>query len=271
MPVERIERLDDPRVAEYHNVPDPELLREHGTFVAEGRHVVRTLLAASRFEVRSVLVSPTVMEALADILPLRPAMPVYVADPRLMSAIVGFNVHRGCLATGVRPRPQALAEVLGDAHSSSRLLIVEHVANADNIGGLFRNAAAFGAEAVLLSPRCCDPLYRKAIRVSVGASLRVPFATLHDWPDEIAAVRRAGYTVVALTPDRSARELAAMVSEARWPETIAVMVGNEGEGLSTGALEAADVCARLAMEPGMDSVNVATAAAVALYLCRHRS
>ncbi len=269
MPVERIDSMDDPRVAEYRSVPDPELLRDRGVFVAEGRQVVRMLLTSSAFPVRSVLVSPAALESLGDALLARPDVPVYVMDPMQLAAIVGFNVHRGCLAIGQRPQPPGLDDVLRMAGQPRLIVITEHVANVDNMGGIFRNAAAFGAGAVLRSPRCCDPLYRKAIRVSTGASLRIPFATLGEWPGDLGAVRRAGYTVVALTP-HGAPDLADLAAQATWPGRIALMVGHEGDGLSPAALAIADLRARLDMQPGVDSVNVATAAGIALYVCANR-
>ncbi len=188
MPIEPIEHASDPRLAGYRNVPDPVLLRDHGVFVAEGRLVVRTLLTGSRFVVESVLVTRSALESLADVLDAQPALQVFVADLAVLSAIVGFNIHRGCLALGRRPVPLSVPQALAGAGEAPLVVVTERVGNADNMGAIFRNAAAFGAGCVLLSPECCDPLYRKAIRVSVGASLRLPFAVVPDWPGGLAQV-----------------------------------------------------------------------------------
>jgi tRNA G18 (ribose-2'-O)-methylase SpoU len=268
--VEPIARLDDPRVAEYRNVPDPELLRAHGVFVAEGRQVVRTLLTASPLSTKSVLVSPAALEGLRDVLERRDDVPVYLADPHHLTAIVGFDVHRGCLAIGQRPPARPYEEVIESAGRSRLLVVAERVSNVDNIGGLFRNAAAFGAGAVLLSPGCCDPLYRKAIRVSIGTSLRVPFGVIDRWPQGLTLLKRAGFSVLALTPDGSAPDLVEWAARAPWPERIALLLGHEGDGLSEAAMAAADVRVRLTMQPGIDSLNVATAAGIAMYVCAAR-
>jgi tRNA G18 (ribose-2'-O)-methylase SpoU len=165
-----VDDLDDPRVAEYRNIPDPELLLARGVFVAEGRHVVRHLLASDRFEAKSVLVSPTALDGLRDALGTQAPLPVYVMAVERLTALVGFNVHRGCLAIGVRPPGAPTAAWWREAARSRLVVAVERVGNADNLGALFRNALAFGAGGILLSPGCCDPLYRKSIRVSMGAA-----------------------------------------------------------------------------------------------------
>lgn len=251
--------FDDPRIEDYRNVPDPELLARRGLFVAEGRHVVRRLLA-SRFRTRSLLVTPSVRAALADLVDASGDLPVYVVDQDVMNGITGFNIHRGCLAVGQRPPAAGVDDVTRNA---SRVVVLERVSNADNVGGIFRNAAAFGAGAVLLGPSCADPLYRKAIRTSMGASLRVPFATLDDWPGDLSRLRAAGFTLLALTPADGARPIRDAAPGA--PGRAALLVGHEGEGLSPEALSAADACVRIPMAAGIDSVNVATAAAIALY------
>jgi tRNA G18 (ribose-2'-O)-methylase SpoU len=264
--IEYVHSLDDVRVADYRNVPDAVLLRERGVFVAEGRLVVRTLLDQRRHPVRSVLLTPAARDAMADALDPRPDVPVFVAPLDLVSAIVGFHVHRGCLAIGERTSGATAAGGLHAAVDTSLIVVAEQVGNADNMGAVFRNARAFGAGCVLLSPECCDPLYRKAIRVSLGASLRLPFAEIVDWPDGLQSIKDAGYAVVALTPEPSAAELTTFA--ARRPARIALLMGHEGLGLSLRALTYADARVRVAMRPGMDSINVATAAAIAMYVCR---
>jgi len=253
--------VDDPRLADYRNVPDPDLLRSRGVFIAEGRHVVRRLVTGSRYTARSLLLTPAAVESLTDLLPVLEAVPVFVVSQAAMDAVTGFNIHRGCLAIGERrplPSWQSLA-------SGARLLVLlEQVANADNVGGIFRNAAAFGVEAVLLGPSCTDPLYRKAIRTSMGATLQIPFALMEDWPADLHRLKDQGFRVLALTPSDAAHALDALGAAPR----TALLVGHEGNGLSDEALGAADVTARIPMAAAVDSLNVATATAIALYALR---
>ena len=202
-----IDDLDDPRIALYRGIPDPELLRAHGVFVAEGRQVVRQLLASDRFRTRSVLVSPAALEGLRDAFDEEGPLPVFVMPAERLSLLVGFNVHRGCLAIGERQPPAAVEPWWRQAEASRLVVAAERVGNADNMGALFRNALAFGAGGILLSPGCCDPLYRKSIRVSTGAALRLPFAVDEQWPDGLGRLREAGVRVLALTPGPPALDL----------------------------------------------------------------
>jgi len=267
MNVETIDTLDDRRVADYRNVPDPVLLKQRGLFVAEGRLVVRHLLAGHHYAVRSVLVSAAALENLRDVLETRPEIPVYVAPVDVLSGIVGFNMHRGCLAICQRPAGATVAATLASAASARLIVVAEQIGNADNMGGLFRNAMAFGAGAVLLSPNCCDPLYRKAVRVSIGGTVRVPSAVIEDWPSGLTALKQAGYTLVGLTPDARARELGEWAFHERRPARVALVVGHEGFGLSDAALALTDVRVRIEMVAGVDSLNVAAAAGIAMYAC----
>jgi tRNA G18 (ribose-2'-O)-methylase SpoU len=263
-----IDDLDDPRLADFRNVPDPVLLRERGLFIAEGRLVVRQLLASPSFRTRSVLVSPPALTGMRDALENRAGLPVYVLPVSRLSALVGFNLHRGCLAVGERPSPTSLEALVEGARASRLLVVAERIANADNVGGIFRNALAFGAGGVLLGPNCCDPLYRKAIRVSIGGTLRVPFAQAAAWPADLEAVRAAGFTVVALTPGGGAGTLEAQLRAMPPGAAMAVLAGHEGEGLTEGAVHHADWCARIPMQPDVDSLNVSTATGIALHACR---
>jgi tRNA G18 (ribose-2'-O)-methylase SpoU len=265
VPIEYIHNSDDARIADYRGVPDPVLLRERGVFVAEGRLVVRTLLTESRYAAESVLVTPQALEVLGDLIACRPDLRVFVANLDVLAGVVGFNVHRGCLAVGRRPAPVSLADTLHAAASASLIVVLERVGNADNVGAIFRNAGAFGAGCVLISPGCCDPLYRKAIRVSIGASLRIPFAEVGDWPAGLEAVRAAGFALVALTPHGVTEEL--LECAATRPRRVALLVGHEGEGLTAGAAARADRRVRIGMAEGVDSLNVASAAAIAMYVC----
>jgi tRNA G18 (ribose-2'-O)-methylase SpoU len=213
------------------------------------------------------------MRSALDCLP--PGTPVYLAPQDLMNAVVGFNIHRGVLASGYRPTPPLLQSLLA---ASAALVILEDLANHDNMGGIFRAAAALAGPAnphaphadagpaprgasILLSPRCCDPLYRKAIRVSIGAALRIPFARLEPWPEALAAIKSAGFSLVALTPDPAAVPIDHLAP----PPRPALLLGAEGPGLTPGALAAADLRVRIPINPATDSLNVVVAAAIALH------
>lgn len=263
MPIIPIDDPQDPRLVDYHRVPDPQLLRERGVFVAESRLVVRELLAHPRLGTRSLLTTPAALDSLQDLLDDRPDnLPIYVAPHQFLERVVGFNVHRGCLAIGERPAPTADAGV--PALGSARLVVVlEQVANPDNVGSIFRNAAAFGAGCVLLSPGCCDPLYRKAIRTSLGTTLRIPYGNIDDWPDGLSRLRELGYTTLALTPDRDADDLDTVAAAP--PARVALLLGTEGAGLSDEAAARVDRRVRIPIASGIDSLNVATAAGIALY------
>jgi tRNA G18 (ribose-2'-O)-methylase SpoU len=271
MPLERVCDLSDPRLADYRHVPDPELLRRGEIFVAEGRLVVCALLADSSFVTRSILVTETALDALRDVIEPRLAdQAVYVTDQATIQQVTGFNIHRGCLAIGRRPPRVGLEEFLARSEtrcSEAPLVVLEHIVNADNVGGIFRNAAAFGAAAVVLGPNCCDPLYRKAIRTSMGAALRVPFVDAGKWPDALGRLRQAGYTVVALTPRAEALSIDELMGRIVRSDLrrLALLAGSEGPGLSESALAGADLSVRIPMASGVDSLNVATAAAIALH------
>lgn len=263
----RIETLGDPRVAAYRDVKDADLRRGR-TFLAEGRLNVRRLLTVSRFRTRSVFVTPAGLDAIREALLRAGSDPaVYVASQEVLSGVVGYAMHRGCLAEGLRdPGPEPGLEALcGAGGSPPRLCVaLEDVANPENVGAVFRNALAFGAEGVLLTPHCVDPLYRKAIRVSMGASLRVPFARAAAWPHELRRLREAGVFVAALCTSRRATP----ISDLRLPACArgaALVVGCEGSGLSDAAC--AEACARVTipMAAGIDSLNAGTATGIALH------
>ena len=257
----RVSAFSDPRLDDYRNVPDPELLRARGIFVAEGRLVVRRLLESSRFRARSLLVTPAAHEALADAIEPFPDLPVYVVTQDTMNEVTGFNIHRGCLAVGERPATLSWMDV---ARGASLLVILDRVSNADNVGGIFRSAEAFGADAVLLERSSTDPLYRKAIRTSMGAALSIPFARIDAWPEALRVLREDGALLVGLTPGEHAPTLADTIASFR-DRRVAFVVGHEGEGLTREATQACNVLARIPMANGVDSLNVATATAIALY------
>jgi len=245
----------------YRGVSDPDLLRAHGLFVAEGRLVVRRVLEDSRYRVHSVLVNAAARRQLADVLEPLDGVPVVDASRDELETITGFSIHRGCLALVHRPAPPAVDEViaLGDT-----LLVLDGVANADNVGGAFRNAAAFGAAGVIVGPTCCDPLYRKAIRTSMGAALRVPFARAAAWPDALRAVRAGGFLLAALTPRAPSEPLDQFVLRARG-RRVALVAGAEGAGVSHEVADVADARVRIPMAPEIDSLNVAVAIGIALH------
>jgi tRNA G18 (ribose-2'-O)-methylase SpoU len=250
---------DDPRIADYRNIPDPALLNERRLFAAEGRHVVRRLLAARRLVARSVMVTAPALAALAgDIDP--DAVTVFLVPQAVMNTVAGFNIHRGCLAIGERGEPLEWRSV---ARHARRLVILERVANADNIGAIFRHAAAFDADAVLLGPGCTDPLYRKSIRTSMAAALTVPFAHATPWPDALRELRADGFFIVGLSPCPAAPAIRDTAGTVGRP--VAVVAGHEGDGLTREAIEACDTLARIPISESVDSLNVATAVAITLY------
>ena len=258
---ERILTIDDPRVAAYRGVSDPELLRSRNLFVAEGRIVVARLIEDGRWPVRSVLVSDAAKRDLEPTLAAIAArVPILVCEAADFLGITGYDIHRGCLALVERPPALPLEEVLAAAHLA---VVLEGVGNADNVGGVFRNAAAFGADVVMLGPTCCDPLYRKAIRTSMGATLRVPFVHLDDWPAALTRLRAAGFSLVALTPREPSEPLDRFASRPRAPK-LALLVGAEGQGLSAAVESAADDRVRIPIARGIDSLNLAVATGIAL-------
>ena len=261
VPIVRIEDPDDPRLAAYRNVPDHTLLTEQGLFVAEGRLVVRRLIETERLPTRSVMVTDAALVPLLDLLDTRQELPVYLVPQAVMNGITGFNLHRGCLALGERPRPSRWRELVTGAR---RVVALERVGNADNVGSVFRSASAFGVGAVLLEQGCTDPLYRKAIRTSMGTALAMPFAAAEPWPDVLRELARDDWVVMAMTPSMRALPLRAIVP-AIADRQVVVVVGHEGDGVSADALDACTHQARIPMTNGVDSLNVATAAAIAMY------
>jgi tRNA G18 (ribose-2'-O)-methylase SpoU len=255
--VEPIADADDPRLADYRLPHGTERARGRA-FVVEGRLLVRKLIA-SRFTLRSVLTTHNALAEVERALAARGDACVYLAAADTIARVLGFAFHRGCLAAAERPDAPSLETLL--AGPARVVLGLEGVTNPDNVGGAFRNAAAFGADGVVLSPGCGDPLYRKAARVAMGGSLAVPFVHAPDWPAALARLRAAGFTLVALVPDADAVELRTL----RVPARVALLVGAEGDGLAAATRAAADVVATIGMAPGADSLNVATASGIALY------
>lgn len=263
---ESIEHLDDPRVASYAHVGDHTWLRAHGLFVAEGRLVVERLVEERRFAVESLLLTPAAHVSLGAALTSLSA-PIYLCSQQVLNTLTGVDFHRGCLALAHRGDP--LVPI--DSLAGSRLIIaLEGMANPDNIGGIFRNALALGADGVILDQTTGDPLYRKAIRTSMGATLRVPFARMDNWPAGLAQFREAGFTIVALTPATDAADINALAGS-RGPGPLMLLAGHEGHGLTEAAISASDVRCRIPVEPRSDSLNVAVAVGIALAMISCRS
>jgi len=255
---EPIDHASDSRLATYRLVGDPAALEREGLFVAEGRLVVERLLEDGRFGVHSVLVTPPALAALGRTLERRPGTTVYVGDPAMLREITGFDFHRGCLALAFRPSVAASLPV-----TATCVLALEGVSNPDNVGGLFRTASAFGVDAVILDRATADPLYRKAIRTSMAAALRVPFVRVDRWVEGLASLRASGLRLVALTPHPDAVPLDDYA--ARRDGRIVLAVGSEGFGLGETSLALADARVRIPIDPHADSLNVVTAAAIALH------
>jgi len=252
----------DPRLELYRSVRDPDLAAMHGVFVAEGRIVVGRVLDDPSYRVQSLLLNDAAHRDLeAAVARLDPSIPIFICKTDDFRALTGFNIHRGCLALVERPAPLGVSDLIADAQ---RLLVLEGVTNADNVGGIFRNAAAFGADGVLLSPDSCDPLYRKAIRTSMAAVLRVPFARSRDWSADLARIRAAGFALVAFTPSEKAEPIDAFATRAGIMR-LALAFGGEGSGLTPVLLAAADASVRIPVTRDVDSLNVAVAAGIALY------
>lgn len=264
----------DQRVADYAGLKDAALRQRmesrapggspdgadasEGMFIAEGTLVLRRLLA-SPYPLRSVLVTPQRLPVLHEILP-EPPVPVFVAPQEVMNAVTGFNIHRGVLAIAERMPLPTPGDLLAGA---KRIAVLENLNDHENLGVIFRNAAAFGLDAVLLSPGCCDPLYRRCVRVSMGHVLGIPYARVAAWPAGLSEVREAGFLLVGLTPDRDAADIRTLGLDGQ--PRVGFLLGAEGPGLSAAALALVGVRARIAMAPGVDSLNVANAAAVAFH------
>ena len=262
--IQDISDAADDRLAVYRDLKDSALRRSaelaDGVFVAEGKLALEAVLA-SRYPLRSVLALRRRVGALYE-LNLPVGVPVYVVDDHVMASITGFDVHRGLLGIAGRLPAVTPRDLL--AHNpSSLLLVVEGVNDQENLGAIFRNAAAFGAGAVFLDPTCSDPLYRRSVRVSLGHVLKVPFTRLEPWPGSLQLLREAGFELLALTPGPGAERIEAVSCELQGSR-VALIVGAEGPGLSPGVLA---MCrqVRVPMAPGVDSLNVAAATAVALH------
>jgi tRNA G18 (ribose-2'-O)-methylase SpoU len=287
-PVTAVSDCRDPRLADYVGLTDAKLRRsleaEHGLFIAESERVIRRAVAAG-YGLRSLLVTSDRLTALADLVGSCPG-PVHVMSPAAAADLTGFQLHRGALASMQRLPLLTVTELVqrgrrivvradivdhgnvGGAiqHTGppQRILVLEDLVDHSNVGAIFRCAAALGIDAIVLAPRCADPLYRRAARVSMGAVFAIPYARMTDWYRGLAELREAGFQLLALTPDESAVPITKIQMAGR----LALMLGTEGDGLSSHWLDQADVAVRIPMAPGavavgVDSLNVVAAAAVA--------
>lgn len=225
--------------------------------------MVRRLVEDGRVRFRSLLLNDAAFASLRDVVDaLDETVDVFVSPAHVIADVAGFNIHRGCLAVAERPAPQPMDALI----AASRFVVaLERVVDADNVGSVFRNAEAFGVDAVFLSPGCCDPLYRKAIRTSSGATLMVPFATADPWPDALDRLAAAGFTILAMTTDANAVRLGDVVSRAIAMQPVAVLLGTEGHGLTEAAQSRSHVSVHIPISPSLDSLNIATAAGITLH------
>ncbi|HWB67011.1 MAG TPA: RNA methyltransferase [Mycobacteriales bacterium] len=264
-PVVEVTDLDDPRLADYRSLTDVALRRRlepaGGLFIAESALVIERAVAAG-YRLRSALMTAEWLDRTAGALAGSDA-PVYLAAQSLLDSVTGFHVHRGALASvHRRPLPEP-GEVMAAAR---RLVLIEDIVNHTNLGAIFRAAAALGMDGVVLSPRSADPLYRRSVRVSMGAVFSLPYARATSRPEWLAELRSAGFTVAALTPAPDAVPL----DEVNFApdDRVALLLGTEGEGLSQASIAGADLAVRIPMTAGIDSLNVAAAAAVAFWALR---
>jgi len=285
-----VDDAGDPRLGDYARLTDVDLRKsleaEHGLFMAEGEKVIRRAVAAG-YGVRSLLATERKAAALGDLAAVCGA-PAYVVPEPVAERLTGYHVHRGALAAMDRRPLPAVAGLLASARHvviledivdhtnvgssvqhtkpANRVLILEDIVDHGNVGGIFRCAAALGIDAVILSPRCADPLYRRAVKVSMGAVFAVPYARMTDWYGGLAELRAAGFRLLALTPDQSATA----IGKVAMGERVVLMLGTEGDGLSSRWLHEADAPVCIPMHPaavaaGVDSLNVVAAASIACY------
>ena len=259
-PVIAVDDPADPRLEPYRNVRERDLVGRARLFLAEGKVVIEKLVDSPHHRLDSLLVAAHRVAGMAELLSrLDPATPIFAASQRVVDAVAGFPLHRGLVAVGRRVDPPAAAQLLASLPERATILVLAGIANHDNIGGIFRNAAAFGVGAVLLDQRCCDPLYRKAIRVSVGAALLVPFARLGPGADVPALLAEHGFRMIGLSPAGRFR-----LSQLPAARRNAVLLGAEGPGLPQDLLDRS-ISVRIPMAAGFDSLNVATASGIVLH------
>lgn len=258
--------LQDPALDDYLRLTDVALRRRlepaGGLYLAESLKVIERALAAGH-RPRSVLTRRAWLPDLEAALAGHPDVPVYVGEDAALERLTGFHLHRGALASMHRPVPPEPADLLAGAR---RVVVLEDIVDHTNVGSVFRSVAGLGADAVLVTPRCADPLYRRSVRVSMGTVLQVPWTRLPEWTQALPLLHGAGFQIAALALGDDAIDLDVLAAEG--PDRLALVLGTEGDGLSRSALAAADRVVRIPMQHGVDSLNVAAAAAVALWALR---
>jgi tRNA G18 (ribose-2'-O)-methylase SpoU len=263
-----LESAADPRVADYTQLTDVHLrkLREpaEGMYIAESSRVLRRALAAGH-RPRSFFLAEKWLDDLQDILGAYPDVPAFIGTAALLEEITGFHLHRGAMAAMQRPAPVPLPELLAGAR---RVAVLEDIVDHTNVGAIFRSAAALDIDAVLVSPRCGDPLYRRSVRVSMGTVFQVPWARLTSWPQDLVLLKEQGFTVAALELTDDAQDVDKVA--AANPGRLALVLGTEGAGMSKETLAAVDIAVKIPMRNGVDSLNVAAASAVAFWELRPR-
>jgi tRNA G18 (ribose-2'-O)-methylase SpoU len=258
----------DPRVHEYLHLTDMALRKRtepaSGIYLAESAKVIRRALEAGHAPI-SYLMAERWVDELADLVrdAERRGVPVYVGDKAVLQEITGFHLHRGAIAAMHRPAPLDPLELV---HSARRVAVLEDVVDHTNVGAVFRSAAALGVDAVLVTPRCADPLYRRSVRVSMGTVFQVPWARIEPWPASLLTLEDQGFTVASLALSEDAVSLDDLAAAP--PERLALVLGTEGDGLAAGTVAASDVVVRIPMAAGVDSLNVAAASAVAFWALR---
>ena len=271
MPIIRVDNPDDERLAEYTHLTDVALRSKHepakGIYIAESSEVIRRALDAGH-RARSLLMAEKWLPSMADVIEQvgggeEGDVPVFVADAQVLRSITGFHLHRGALAAMDRPALRPVREVVAGAR---RVVVLEDIVDHTNVGAIFRSVAGLGADAVLVSPQCADPLYRRSVRVSMGTVFQVPWTRLAEWPGGLDELRDEGFVVAALALAPDAVTLDEFLVDP--PDRIALVLGAEGDGLSRSALQSADIVVRVPMSGGVDSLNVAAASAVALWALR---
>jgi len=261
-----ITNADDPRIHEYTNLKDVNLRKlmepAQGLFIAESARVIEQALSLG-YVARSLLLAEPRAQDFADVIALAGPAPVYVAPYDVLKDVTGFHVHRGALAALQRPEQPSVSTILDGAR---RIVILESIVDHTNVGAIFRTVAALGWDGILITPDCADPLYRRSVRVSMGATLHLPWNRLSSWPQDLDRVRAAGFNIIGLTPDSAAVPMDVFARGV--PDRVAMVLGTEGEGLTTKLAQEVDHLVRIPMAEGRDSLNVGAAAAIACWEMR---
>ncbi|WP_433929014.1 TrmH family RNA methyltransferase [Curtobacterium flaccumfaciens] len=262
----RIDSLDDPRLDDFTRLTDVALRRvsepEGGLYIAESNTVIERAVRAGHVP-RSILVQEKWLDSVLPLVAEHDG-PVFVGADALLEELTGFRMHRGAIAAMQRPELPSVADVVRDAKV---VVVLEDIVDHTNVGAVFRSVAGLGADAVLVSPRCADPLYRRSVRVSMGTVLQVPWTRIGDWPAAGEELRAQGFHLAAMALTDESVDLDDFVADL--PDKVALVMGTEGQGLTPAAIASADTTVRIPMAHGVDSLNVAAASAVGLWAVTH--